>query len=272
MFEETGHKRYAEIVRGMCKLQSFAMSDHKESIDYNLVYSCSLTDIIPKQTQNGVLYPAISVAAVAVLVTAMGYYNYSSKSSSETRPETSQPPTVVHVPATTATSLLTDAEEELVNNPRSKGPEVVDLCLRKLKSDSFNMLDDNDLMRRIAYVMSGFGENIEDNGGIWQVSHVAFEDTKDTRAHKRLPRKYDQVMTAFGIDWNSVKYKDLDKPFFSALAARLYLSNFPDLIPPAHKIDKQARYWKMYFMRGGGDDRMFVAKVKELEQTHPYTP
>ena len=28
---------------------------------------------------------------------------------------------------------------------------------------------------------------------IWQVSKIAFMDTMDTRAHKSLPRKYDQI-------------------------------------------------------------------------------
>lgn len=162
-------------------------------------------------------------------------------------------------------SLLSEYKENIINDPKSKGQKVVELCVKKLKSNSFNMLDDNDFMRRIAFVMSDFGNDIKENGGIWQVPYFAFEDTMDTRAHKRLPRKYSQIWTAYGIDWKSVKYKDLDKPFYSALAARLYLSNFPDLIPPAHRVEDQANYWKMYYLSGKGDTRLFIQKAKQLD-------
>ena len=37
--------------------------------------------------------------------------------------------------------------------------------------------------------------------------------------------KYKQIWKAYKIDCT---YKDLDKPFYSALAARLYLPNFPE--------------------------------------------
>ena len=165
-------------------------------------------------------------------------------------------------------SLLT--EDDIINTPHKSGPKVVELCIKKLKSPIFNMPDDNDFMRRVAYVMSEFGGNMKGNGGIWQVSHTAFEDTKDTRAHIRLPRKYEQIWKAYKIDWDSVTYKDLDKPFYSALAARLYLSNFPEYIPPADRVEDQAAYWKFKYMTGKGDIQRFKQKVEELERTHPY--
>ena len=157
-------------------------------------------------------------------------------------------------------------DEILVYLPYQSGERVVDLCIKKLYSSTFNMLSDNKLMRRIAYVMSDFGRNVQGNGGIWQLPYTAFEDTMDTRAHKRLPRKYSQIWDSFEIDWKSVKYKDLDKPFYSALAARLYLSNFADHIPPANRIEKQAEYWKFYYMAGEGDTAHFIEKVHELEK------
>ena len=95
---------------------------------------------------------------------------------------------------------------------------------------------------------------------------TAFEDTMDTRAHKRLPGKYQRILKAFNIDWKSVSYEDLDKPFYSALAARLYLSNYPEHIPPAHQIDNQAEYWKFKYMAGSGDIQYFKDKVHELER------
>ena len=62
--------------------------------------------------------------------------------------------------------------------------------------------------------------------------------------------------------------KDLDKPFYLALAARLFLSNFPEYIPTAHQVEDQAEYWKFKYMHGSGDVQHFIEKVKELDQTH----
>ena len=128
------------------------------------------------------------------------------------------------------------------------------------------MLDDNNFLRRVAYVMSDFGRNMKGGGGIWQLPYMAFEDTMDTRAHARLPHKYERIWDAYGIDWKSVKYKDLDEPFYSALAARLYLSNFPKHIPPADQVNEQAKYWKFQYMQGKGDFQSFLNKVSELEK------
>ena len=153
--------------------------------------------------------------------------------------------------------------------PHKSGCHIVEMCVQKLKSPHFNVPDDNDFLKRVAYVVSEFGKNIIKNGGIWQVTPTAFEDTMDTSAHKRLPQKYQQIWKAFNIDWKSVKYKDLDKPFYSALAARLYLSNYPEYIPPSHRVQDQAEYWKFRYMTGSGDIQHFIKKVKELEQMHP---
>jgi len=82
-------------------------------------------------------------------------------------------------------------------------------------------------LRRIAYIMSKDGKDMKSDGGIWQLSEFAFDDTMTTWAHYRLPSKYNKIHQAFpGIDWPSTTRQDLDKPFFSALAARLYLSSF----------------------------------------------
>ena len=145
------------------------------------------------------------------------------------------------------------------------GANVVDLCIQKL--NSWNPKNNNGFLRRVAYVVSEFGKNVKttESGGIWQVSRIAFQDTLDTSAHSRLPYKYEQIWKLYGIDWKSVNYKDLDKSFHSALAARLYLSNFPESIPPAHQVKEQAEYWKFKYMRGSGDVQQFIKKVKELD-------
>ena len=156
-------------------------------------------------------------------------------------------------------------KNDLIYTPFQSGPEVVDLCLEKLKSPLFNMPDDNGFLKRVAFVMSDFGKNMKSTGGIWQLSLIAFEDTLDTRAHYRLPKKYEQIWDAFGIDWANVKYDELRKPFYSALAARLYLSNVPDYIPAPQQLQEQAKYWKFRYTRGKGDIKNFIDKVQKLE-------
>ena len=115
--------------------------------------------------------------------------------------------------------------------------------------------------------MSDFGRNTKntESGGIWHVSYAAFQDTLNTIAYSRLVNKYEQIWKLYRIDWRSVNYKDLDKPLYSALAARLFLSNFPEYIPPAHQVEDQAEYWKFKYMRGSGDVQHFIEKVKELD-------
>ena len=91
--------------------------------------------------------------------------------------------------------------------------------------------------------------------------------TMDTGAHYCLPSKYYKIHQAFpGIDWPSTTRQDLDKPFFSALAARLYLSNLKERIPNGNRIEEQAYYWKDFYMRGAANKKKFLEAVAELEE------
>ena len=155
--------------------------------------------------------------------------------------------------------------EKLMFTPGAVGSEVVKACVKKI-AESKILPDDNGFLRRIAYVMSKDGTDMKSDGGIWQVSDFAFRDTMDTGAHYRLPSKYYKIRQAFpGIDWPSTTRQDLDKPFFSALAARLYLSNFKEPIPNANRIQEQAQYWKAFYMRGASNEKRFLEAVAELE-------
>ena len=220
-------------------------------------------------------YVALIASAVTVLLIAYFVYPFTDNmytretSFNSTTTVTVTRPSPMETPVTRIKptpfideTTLTEAD---IYSPDKIGRRIVELCIEKLKSPKFRMLDDNHFLKRVAYVMSEFGRNMKNNGGIWQVSPTAFEDTMDTRAHKRLPGKYERILDAFGIDWKSVTYKDLDKPFHSALAARLYLSNYPEHIPPAHQIQDQARYWKFKYMAGIGDLQFFIDKVHELD-------
>lgn len=127
------------------------------------------------------------------------------------------------------------------------------------------MPDDNDFMWRVACVMSDHGNQMDENGGIWQLSKTAFEDTMITRGRQLILQKYERIWLAYGIDWKKVKYKDLKDPFLSALAARLYLSNFEEPIPPPHKVSEQAQYWYFLYMRGEGEEgEMLMFEQKTL--------
>ena len=132
------------------------------------------------------------------------------------------------------------------------GEDVVRLCIKKL-IDSYIFPDDKCFMLRVAHVMSRFGNppfTLHTDGGIWQVSLFAFDDNSDTRGHVRLPVKYEKISRCLGIDWSSVERRHLAIPMYSAVAARLYLSNFAESIPPAYKVEEQANYWwNIYMMR-----------------------
>jgi len=60
---------------------------------------------------------------------------------------------------------------------------------------------------------------------------IGFQDTQQTSSHPGLVNKFARIQAAYGIDWVAVSWIDLKKPLYSAIAARLYLSNIPGAIP-----------------------------------------
>ena len=123
-------------------------------------------------------------------------------------------------------------------------------CIKKLQETEM-FPDDKGFMERVAFVMSRNGKSsfrLHTDGGIWQVSKYAFRDTKEETAHVRLPRKYQRLEDVFGIKWREVSRMDLEIPMYSAIAARLYLSNFAEAIPPQSQISKQQEYWWRFYM------------------------
>ena len=127
-------------------------------------------------------------------------------------------------------------------------------CIDKLNTlrDLRVFPDDKGFLRRIAYVMSRDGKapwQLHTDGGIWQVSKYAFQDTFRTDSHVRLPKKYEKIKASLGIDWEKITRVDLEIPIISAVAARLYLSNFAESIPPNYAIEEQADYWWKFYMK-----------------------
>lgn len=149
---------------------------------------------------------------------------------------------------------------------RAIGPEVVKAVIRAI--NSLGMFpDDHGFLRRIAYVETRDGQNSGTVlGGIWKISEDMLIDTQRIMAHGQLIRKHKIIQQKINIDWPEVIWRDLQKPFYSALAARLFLSNNPRPIPET--LERQGRYWKINYNPGctlQSDE--FVRDVMNLEQS-----
>ena len=156
--------------------------------------------------------------------------------------------------------------------PGSSGTPVVHAAVAQIQQSGV-FPDDHSLLRRIAYVESRDGTHPDTyragyHGGIWQVDLIGFMDTQDTASHPGLHAKYQKIQEHFGIDWPTVQWMDLRKPLFSALAARLLLSNKSPSIPRASNLSGQAEYWKLHYntQSGKGTVKNFIDDVKALEQ------
>jgi len=103
-------------------------------------------------------------------------------------------------------------------------------------------------------------------GGIFQVGKKGFQDTQNVRSHPRLIRKFKKIKKAFCIDWRSVSWMDLRKPLYSAIAARLFLSNKPGAIPST--LSGQAKYWKVHYNTkyGKGTVKAFKKRWREYRK------
>ena len=158
--------------------------------------------------------------------------------------------------------------EDIILQEGSNGSAIVLLTIARLQQSGI-FADDNELLRRIAYVETrdGTAENTYRqgyNGGIWAVDENIFNDTQNINIYPRLRAKFDQIRRQFNVDWCSVRWSDLRKPLYSAIAARLALYNLPRTIPNAGEVTTQAQLWADYYHQGGSVSE-FVAVAGELE-------
>ena len=159
--------------------------------------------------------------------------------------------------------------------PGKSGSKVVLAVVRRINDNLKILPNDNQFLRRIAYVESKDGADHGTyhrsgyHGGIWQVDEVGFKDTQDVSSHPKLEDKFVLIKKFFGIEWSKVKWEDLRKPLYSGLAARLKLSNVVEKIPDASDIEKQGRYWKRHYNseQGAGTVDKFVRDVQDLERS-----
>ncbi|XP_055341921.1 uncharacterized protein LOC129590625 [Paramacrobiotus metropolitanus] len=108
------------------------------------------------------------------------------------------------------------------------GDDVVRAVMEKLTSVCI-FKKDKQMIRTIALAASNDGTKPGTfrpgyHGGIWQVDETVFQSTKDYS----LSYLWRRFNSAFNIDWPTVQWRDLRKPLYSALAARLALAMVAD--------------------------------------------
>ena len=142
--------------------------------------------------------------------------------------------------------------------------------------------DDNRLLRRISFAETRDGVDFETyragyDGGIWQVDEPIFLQTQNLQLHPELRPLVEEIRQLTGLDWLALPWNELRRPFFSAMAAALFLSVVPEEIPGPGDVVGQARLWKMiYNSDPRNTEESFIAAVEELESegvcsTHTHT-
>ncbi|OWA55130.1 hypothetical protein BV898_19517 [Hypsibius exemplaris] len=106
--------------------------------------------------------------------------------------------------------------------PHESGIEVVLASIEKIDATCI-FRKDKQMLRNIAQAESNNGDKnsvTSSVGGIWRVSQSVFAATKSAS----LSVYFSRFPGAFGINWNTATWQDLDKPLYSALAARLAIA------------------------------------------------
>ena len=152
---------------------------------------------------------------------------------------------------------------EAVLEEGASGTAVVLLSVTYIRQATI-FPDDNQLLRRIAYVETRDGiSSVDNEGGIWAVSEAAFESTKNT-SNVLLALKHELILQQFSIAWQSVQLSDLRRPLYSALAARLALFTAPRAIPNDTDVTGQAEFWRDNYNTDGSVGE-FIRAIMELQ-------
>ena len=159
---------------------------------------------------------------------------------------------------------------DLTLQPEANGTLVVKACLAKISQSSIFSTNDQQMLRRIAYVETHDGADADtytntSNGGIWQLSETKYTATKNTGSNTQLQQQVQGISTSFGINWLTTQWVDLRKPFYSALAARLYMQVITASIPLASDVSSQGTYWANYYTSFGGNQSQYVSAVNQLQ-------
>ena len=150
----------------------------------------------------------------------------------------------------------------MLENGRS-GTDVVLLSIAYIHQVAI-FQDDNNLLRRIAFVETKDGSYLDafNQRNIWAVD----EDTLlTTQVNKTIFfQKHEEIKHLFGIEWKTVQWSELNKPLYSALAARLVLFIAPEDIPSSEAVPAQAQFWRDHY-NGDGSVNDFMRAANKLE-------
>ena len=163
---------------------------------------------------------------------------------------------------------------DLTTVPGANGVNVVRAVLSKLDASGiFEQSGNADLtnvfLRNMAYVESRDGVNFDAHlnnmdGGIWKITARQFQLTQQLLRSPRHREVYAAITIYLGQDWLDVEYRDLAKPLYSGLAARLYLTYISSLsIPPTAQ---QGGFWSSVFKGGKGDIQRWLSSITSLQQ------
>ena len=166
---------------------------------------------------------------------------------------------------TAGSSSATRDQDAVYLQPYANGSAVVLQTIARIQQSGV-FGNDNGILRRIAYVETRDGTltNTSNGGGIWAVDENKFQQTRNVDANVRLPARFRQIRDAFGIDWLSVQWRDLQVPLYSAIASRLVLYLAPRAIPPESDLSAQADFWVQYY-NPNGDRADFSATAVGLQ-------
>ena len=162
----------------------------------------------------------------------------------------------------TQVGVLAIPLDERILEYDSNGTTVVSLAVAILRQSAV-FPDDNEMLRRIAYVETRDGTSKPFEQNIWAVSQEALQQTQMS-GNPTLNVKHNLIALEFDIDWSAVGLDDLNRPFYSALAARLLLFIAPERLPDSSDIDGQAEFWKQYYNTNGSISD-FTGAAYELE-------
>ena len=125
------------------------------------------------------------------------------------------------------TEVITDASE-LTENAMTKSRKRI-------------FMDDHHFVKRVALVESSLNKTSKE-GGLWNVDECAFKSTQNKRReNKQLATLHKNIRRTFGVTWSKIKYRDLRRPLYSVLAARIILEMAVPSIPRG--LRNQARLW-----------------------------
>ena len=155
--------------------------------------------------------------------------------------------------------------------PGEAGTDVVVATIDLLRElDIFP--EDNRLLRRIAYAETRDGVDFETyrpgyDGGIWQVDEMIFLQTQNTTRYPELVPLFESIRQVIGIDWGTLPWNELRRPFFSGVAVSLFLAAVvPVELPGAGDVAGQAALWKQFYNSDPRDtEESFVDAVEEFE-------